>query len=45
MKLSIALAQINTVLGNVQRNLDKHLEVIHQAQAKGAELLLFPELS
>jgi NAD+ synthase (glutamine-hydrolysing) len=45
MKLSIALAQINTVLGGVQRNLDKHLEYIHQAQASGAELLVFPELS
>ena len=39
------MAQINTVLGNVQRNLDKHLATIHQAQADGAELLIFPELS
>jgi NAD+ synthase (glutamine-hydrolysing) len=45
MKLSIALAQINTVLGSVQRNLDKHMDYIHQAQAAGAELLVFPELS
>jgi len=45
MKLSIAMAQINTVLGNVQRNLDKHMEYIHQAQANGADLLIFPELS
>lgn len=45
MKLSIALAQINTVLGNVQRNLDRHMEIIHQAQATGADLLIFPELS
>jgi predicted amidohydrolase len=45
MKLSIALAQTNTVLGNVQRNLEKHLDIIHQAQANGAELLIFPELS
>jgi len=45
MKLSIALAQTNTVLGNVQRNLEKHLAIIHQAQANGAELLIFPELS
>lgn len=45
MKLSIAMAQINTVLGNVQRNLEKHLDYIHQAQAAGVELLLFPELS
>ncbi len=45
MKLTIGLAQINTVLGNVQRNLDKHLEIIDQAHASGADLLLFPELS
>lgn len=45
MKLSIALAQINTVLGNVQRNLDKHMAFIDQAQANGADLLIFPELS
>ncbi len=45
MKLSIAMAQINTVLGNVERNLEKHMETIHKAQANGAELLLFPELS
>lgn len=45
MKLSIALAQINTVLGDVPRNLEKHLEVIHQAETSGADLLIFPELS
>lgn len=45
MKLSIALAQINTVLGNVQRNLDKHMAYIEQAQSNGADLLIFPELS
>jgi len=45
MKLSIALAQINTVLGNVPRNLEKHLDYIHQAESNGADLLIFPELS
>lgn len=45
MKLSIALAQINTVLGNVQCNLEKHLSYIAQAQSNGADLLIFPELS
>ena len=45
MKLSIALAQMNTVLGSVQHNLEKHLSIVHQAQASGAELLIFPELS
>jgi predicted amidohydrolase len=45
MKLSIALAQCNTVLGSVQRNLDKHLATIDQAHTSGADLLIFPELS
>jgi len=45
MKLSIALAQMNTVLGNVQHNLEKHLKLIDQAQANGADLIIFPELS
>lgn len=45
MKLTIALAQTNAVLGNVQYNLDKHLQWIDKAHASGADLLLFPELS
>jgi NAD+ synthase (glutamine-hydrolysing) len=45
MKLTIALAQINTVLGSVQKNLEKHLSVIHEASSRGADLLVFPELS
>jgi predicted amidohydrolase len=45
MKLTIALSQINTVLGNVEANLEKHLAVIEQANAGGADLLVFPELS
>jgi predicted amidohydrolase len=45
MKLNLALAQINTVLGNVEKNLEKHLALIDQAQAAGTDLLVFPELS
>lgn len=45
MKLTLALAQINTVLGNVPANLEKHLALVDQAHAAGAGLLLFPELS
>jgi len=45
MKLKIALAQINTKLGNIQANLEKHLTLIDQAKAAGADLLVFPELS
>ncbi len=45
MKITIALSQINTVLGNVQANLEKHLALVKEAQAGGADLLIFPELS
>ena len=45
MKLQIALAQINTCLGDVQANLEKHLAFARQAQSAGADLLVFPELS
>ncbi|MCX6056267.1 MAG: hypothetical protein NTZ74_15410 [Chloroflexi bacterium] len=45
MKLKLALAQINTVLGDVQKNLEKHLSLIDQARKDGTDLILFPELS
>jgi predicted amidohydrolase len=45
MKLTLALAQINTCLGDVQANLGKHLSSIEEAHAAGADLLIFPELS
>ncbi len=43
--MRLALAQINTVLGGVDKNLAKHLELIDRAAEQGAELLLFPEQS
>jgi len=45
MKLNLALAQINTELGNIQANLDKHLTLAKQACQDGMDLLVFPELS
>ncbi|NDJ78105.1 MAG: hypothetical protein GYB65_17795, partial [Chloroflexi bacterium] len=45
MKITLGLAQINPTLGNIQTNLDCHLELIAQAADQGVELLLFPELS
>lgn len=45
MKLTVALAQINTHLGDVETNLDNHLSIIRDAQQSGADLLVFPELS
>jgi NAD+ synthase (glutamine-hydrolysing) len=45
MKLTLALAQINTVLGVVPANLEKHLTLVEEARCSGADLLVFPELS
>lgn len=43
--LTIGLAQINTKLGDVRANLDKHLAYIDDAAKQGVDLLIFPELS
>ena len=45
MKLNLALAQIATKLGDVESNLDKHLNYIKQAKEEKADLIVFPELS
>src|SRR5687767_597333 len=45
MHFKLGMAQINTALGNVQANLDKHLEYIDRARAEQVDLLCFPELS
>jgi len=43
--MRIALAQINPTVGDIAGNLKKHLENLEKAQAAGAQVLLFPELS
>jgi len=45
MKIKIALAQINTRLGDPSANLEKHLAYAQQAIQAGTDLLVFPELS
>jgi NAD+ synthase (glutamine-hydrolysing) len=45
MKRTLALAQINTRLGDVASNLGKHLQYIAEARGLQADLLIFPELS
>jgi len=45
MRISLALAQINTRLGNVETNLDKHITLAKEARSRGADLVVFPELS
>ncbi|HLF55838.1 MAG TPA: nitrilase-related carbon-nitrogen hydrolase [Thermoanaerobaculia bacterium] len=43
--LRVGLAQIDAKLGEVEPNLEHHLEWIERARAERVELLLFPELS
>ena len=45
MRLKLALAQIGTKLGDVQANLELHLDLLDEARKGNADLVLFPELS
>ena len=41
----VALAQTEPRLGDVDANLDVHLETVERAREGGADLVVFPELS
>jgi len=43
--IKVALAQIKPFLGEVNKNLDLHLDLIEQAHQNKVNILLFPELS
>lgn len=43
--MKIALAQINPTIGDFAGNLRKHISYIRDAKSRGADLVLFPELS
>lgn len=43
--LKVGVAQIETLLGDLPRALDVHLEIMEQARSSELDLLLFPELS
>ena len=43
--MKIALAQMNTHLGDFSRNCNKILEMVDKAQSRAADLVVFPELS
>jgi predicted amidohydrolase len=45
MKVKIGLVQLNPKLGDVQNNLDQHLQKIDEAAGQDIDLLIFPELS
>jgi predicted amidohydrolase len=41
----IALAQISSILGDVDRNIERHVEWAERAIEQGADAIIFPELS
>jgi N-carbamoylputrescine amidase len=43
--LVVAVAQIASVPGDVAANVRKHLDVVDDARSRGADVLVFPELS
>jgi predicted amidohydrolase len=45
MKIKVALGQVKPALGDVERNLDMHRDVIRHSAEAGAQLVVFPELS
>lgn len=45
MAFRVRLAQISPVLGDVQANLERHIEIIDQARQAGVGLVVFPEMS
>jgi predicted amidohydrolase len=44
-RLTVGLAQIDSRLGDLDANLERHLAWIERARARGVDLLVFPELS
>jgi predicted amidohydrolase len=45
MRVKIGLAQMYPKLGDVQANLESHLQFVEQAKAQDVDLIIFPELS
>lgn len=45
MKVTVGLSQMTPILGDVEANLQLHLQQIDEATLQGVELLIFPELS
>ncbi|MCL6516500.1 nitrilase-related carbon-nitrogen hydrolase [Alicyclobacillus sp.] len=43
-RIQVALGQVRPVLGDVGRNVDKHLQYMAKAREQGADVIVFPEL-
>lgn len=45
MSFRVTLAQMRPALGDLERNLDVHRQLVEQATADESDLIVFPELS
>ena len=45
MKYNIAIAQTDSAVGNLEKNVKHHIEYVKKAIAKKADIIVFPELS
>jgi predicted amidohydrolase len=45
MKYNIAVAQIDSTVGNIEKNIQHHIDYIKKAIAKKVDVVVFPELS
>jgi NAD+ synthase (glutamine-hydrolysing) len=45
LRIRVAACQINTVVGDLSGNVDRMLEALAEAEANGADLAVFPELT
>ncbi len=43
--MKIALAQIESKIGEVEANINRHIRLVHKAVERGVRLVVFPELS
>lgn len=43
--LSVAIAQVNIIVGDFQGNITKHIDAAEYAREQGADIIVFPELS
>ena len=43
-QFKIALVQYQSVLGDLQKNADRAVEMVREAAAKGAKIVCFPEM-
>lgn len=43
--MKVAVAQVNSILGNLEKNIEHHIKFCDEAVKNGAEIIVFPELS